>query len=74
MNDNNSFYKIKIGNTTFVVCIKRAEDAKKPIDKVFYDMCKRKVLSEIFNLDETKKYLDKILPKCCKFRSCCSVS
>ena len=45
MKDNNSSYKTKIGNTTFIVCIKQAEDAKKPIDKVFHDLCKHEVLS-----------------------------
>ena len=55
MIDNNSSYKIKIGNTTFIVCIKQAEDATKPIDKVFQDMCKHEILSDKFNLDEIKK-------------------
>ena len=55
MIDNNSSYKIKIGKTTFIVCIKQAEDATKPIDKVFQDMCKHEILSDKFNLDEIKK-------------------
>ena len=40
MENQNSSYSVQIGKTTFIVCVKQSETAKKPIEKVFKDMCR----------------------------------
>lgn len=34
-----SSFPARIGNTTYIVSVKQSETAKKPIEKVFEDMC-----------------------------------
>ena len=46
METENATYSVKIGKTTFIVCVKQSETAKKPLEKVFRDMCKHEVLDE----------------------------
>ena len=38
MENQNSSYSVQIGKTTFIVCVKQSETAKKPIEKMFKDM------------------------------------
>ena len=33
MENQNSSYSVQIGKTTFIVCVKQSETAKKPIEK-----------------------------------------
>ena len=58
MEEENS-YKIQIGNTKFIVCIKQAETAKKTLDEIFRGFCEHeitgKITSEKFSLEENKK-------------------
>ena len=35
MENQNSSYSVQIGKTTFIVCVKQSETAKKPIEKMF---------------------------------------
>ena len=35
MESQNSSYSVQIGKTTFIVCVKQSETAKKPIEKMF---------------------------------------
>ena len=44
MENMNSSYQIRIGKTTFTVCVKQAETAKKPLETALFDICKREVL------------------------------
>ena len=37
MENQNSSYSVQIGKTTFIVCVKQSETAKKPIEKMFKD-------------------------------------
>ena len=37
MKNQNSSYSVQIGKTTFIVCVKQSETAKKPIEKMFKD-------------------------------------
>ena len=46
METENATYSVKIGKTTFIVCVKQSETAKKPLEKVFRDMCKHEVLGD----------------------------
>lgn len=48
MKDRNSSYPVKIGNTTFIVCVKQSESAKKDLDTVFQDICKHEALGDFF--------------------------
>ena len=48
MKDKNLSYPIKIGNTTFIVCMKQSESAKKPLNTVFQDICKHEALGDFF--------------------------
>ena len=48
MKDKNSSYPVKIGNTTFIVCVKQSESAKKDLDTVFQDICKHEALGDFF--------------------------
>ena len=43
MENKNSSYSVQIGKTTFIVCVKQSETAKKPIEKVFKDICRHEV-------------------------------
>ena len=40
MENQNSSYSVQIGKTTFIVCVKQSETAKKPIEKMFKDFHK----------------------------------
>ncbi len=42
-NTNNSF-ELRIGKTTFIVCVKQSESAKKPLETALFDLCKQEVL------------------------------
>ena len=60
MKDKNSSYPVKIGNTTFIVCVKQSESAKKDLDTVFQDICKHEALGgfftdKSFNLEKLQK-------------------
>ena len=60
MKDKNSSYPVKIGNTTFIVCVKQSESAKKDLDTVFQDICKHEALGDFFtnsllNLEKLQK-------------------
>ena len=48
MKDKNLSYPIKIGNTTFIVCMKQSENEKKDLDTVFQDICKHEALGDFF--------------------------
>ena len=54
MENKNSSYSVQIGKTTFIVCVKQSETAKKPIEKVFKDICRHEMLGD-FSAD---KYLN----------------
>lgn len=60
MTENDFSYVTRIGNTTFIVNIKKSKSAKKPLNTVFQDICKHEVLSESFlnsmlNLENKQK-------------------
>lgn len=51
---------MRIGNTTYIVGVKQSETAKKPIEKVFEDMCRHEVAGDFFtnsllNLEKLQK-------------------
>ena len=41
-------FPARIGNTTYIVSVKQSETAKKPIEKVFEDMCGHEVAGDVF--------------------------
>ena len=43
MENQNSSYSLQIVKTTFIVCVKQSETAKKPIEKMFKDMCRHEI-------------------------------
>ena len=43
MTKNNFSYSTRRGNTTFIVNVKQAENAKKPLDTLFQDICRHEV-------------------------------
>ena len=50
----------QIGKTTFIVCVKQSETAKKPIEKMFKDMCRHEVTRDfladnLMNLEKLPK-------------------
>ena len=49
MENKNSSYSVQIGKTTFIVCVKQSETAKKPIEKVFKDICRHEVQEDFFS-------------------------
>ena len=49
MENKNSSYSVQIGKTTFIVCVKQSETAKKPIEKVFRDICRHEVQEDFFS-------------------------
>ena len=60
MENQNSSYSVQIGKTTFIVCVKQSETAKKPIEKVFKDMCRHEVTrgflaDNLMNLEKLPK-------------------
>ena len=60
MENRNSSYSVQIGKTTFIVCVKQSETAKKPIETVFKDMCRNEVAGDVFsdnllNLEKLQK-------------------
>ena len=53
-------FNLRVGKTTFIVCVKQAEDARKPLETALFDLCKREVLGGIstaqnFNLENLAK-------------------
>lgn len=44
MENSNSNFAVRIGKTTYIVCVKSSKTAKKPLEKVFRDMCRHEVL------------------------------
>ena len=51
---------MQIGKTTFIVCVKQSETAKKPIEKMFKDMCRHEVRRDfladnLMNLEKLPK-------------------
>ena len=50
MENQNSSYSVQIGKTTFIVCVKQSETAKKPIEKMFKDMCRHEVTRDFLAL------------------------
>jgi len=60
LENTNTSYELRLGKTTFIVCVKQAETAKKPLEKALFDLCKREVLggtstAQKFNLDNLAK-------------------
>lgn len=60
MENQISTYSMRIGNTTFIVCLKQSETAKKPIESVFRDLCIHETMgdwfaTEQFNLEKMQK-------------------
>ena len=60
MESQNSSYSVQIGKTTFIVCVKQSETAKKPIEKMFKDMCRHEVTRDfladnLMNLEKLPK-------------------
>ena len=56
----NSSYSGLIGKNNFIVCVKQSETAKKPIEKMFKDMCRHEVARDfladnLMNLDKLPK-------------------
>ncbi len=54
MENEKSTYTERIGNTTFIVCVKQAETAKKPIDTAFRDLCRHEALGGFFTEEKFK--------------------
>ena len=55
-----SSYSVKIGNKTFIVCLKQSETAKKSIETAFRDICVHETLggwfvTEKLNLEKLQK-------------------
>ena len=44
MENTNSSYELRLGKTTFLICLKQAETAKKPLENAVFDLCKQEVL------------------------------
>ena len=69
MENQNSSYSVQIGKTTFIVCVKQSETAKKPVEKMFKDMCRHEVTRDfladnLINLEKLpKNLLTKSSPK-----------
>lgn len=49
MENQNSSYSVQIGKTTFIVCVKQSQTAKKPLENVFKDMCRHEVTGDFFS-------------------------
>ena len=65
MENQNSSYSVQIGKTTFIVCVKQSETAKKPIEKMFKDMCRHEVTRDFLadNLVVIRKITENLLTK-----------
>ena len=46
MENQNSSYSVQIGKTTFIVCIKQSQTAKKPLERIIKDVCRHEVLGD----------------------------
>ena len=60
MKEQKYSYSQNIVNTTFIVCVKQSESAKKKKDTVFQDICKHEALGDFFtgksfNLENPQK-------------------
>lgn len=60
MENTNTSYELRLGKTTFIVCVKQTETAKKTLEKALFDLCKQEVLGSFsttqkFNLDNLAK-------------------
>lgn len=60
MEIQSSSYSMRIGNTTFIVCLKQAKAAKKPIETAFRDLCIHEAMgdwlvADKFNLEKMQK-------------------
>lgn len=60
MENTNTSYELRLGKTTYIVCVKQAETAKKPLEKALFDICKCEALggtsaAQKFNLDNLAK-------------------
>ncbi len=60
MQGNKSMYPLRIGRTTYLVCVKQSESAVKPMEEVFRDICKQEALEDnkadmAVNLENNKK-------------------
>ncbi|MDB2123878.1 transposase [Clostridium paraputrificum] len=60
MKEQNFSYSTRIGKTNFIVNVKQSESAKKPLDTVFQEICRKEVLDD-FSSDKSSD-LEK-LPK-----------
>lgn len=49
MKEQKYSYSQRIGKTTFIVNVKQSESAKKPIEKVFRDICRHEVQEDFFS-------------------------
>lgn len=47
MEQSMNSFNLKLGKTTFIVCVKQAESAEKPLETVLFDLCKREVLGGV---------------------------
>ena len=64
MENQNSSYSVQIGKTTFIVCVKQSETAKKPIEKMFKDMCRHEITGlPCGQPDEFRKITENLLTK-----------
>ena len=42
----NSDFAVRLGRTTFIVCIKQSQTAKKPLERIIKDVCRHEVLGD----------------------------
>lgn len=52
MTKNDFSFSKRIGKTNFIVKVKQSENAKKPLDTVFQEICKHEVLDD-FSTDNS---------------------
>ena len=60
MKEQKYSYSQRIGKTTFIVNVKQSETAKRPIEKMFKDMCRHEVTRDfladnLMNLEKLPK-------------------
>ncbi|MFR6690815.1 MULTISPECIES: transposase [Eubacteriales] len=46
MENCNSDFAVRLGRTTFIVCIKQSQTAKKPLERIIKDVCRHEVLGD----------------------------
>lgn len=46
MKENTLSYTTRIGKTTFIVNVKQSENAKKPLNTVFQEICRHEMLGD----------------------------